>query len=116
MPLSALETRRAKYSAPLPPEQTKALGILIKALKAEWRAVAKRIARDSDIRAILPFIVVILPQRLQSTEKQKAGSPTAVGVTSRHRISRTPKLSQTPEQLSHHRSRSICPAFASCIP
>jgi hypothetical protein len=55
----ALETRRAKYSAPLPQEQTRALGVLVKAFEAEWKTVTKQTARDSDIRTLLPFIVVI---------------------------------------------------------
>jgi uncharacterized protein (DUF934 family) len=55
----ALETRRAKYSAPLPQDQTLALGVLVEALKAEWKTVTKLPARNSDIRTLLPFIVVI---------------------------------------------------------
>jgi hypothetical protein len=55
----ALETRRAKYSAPLPQDQTRALEVLVMALKAEWKSVTKQTARDSDIRTLLPFIVVI---------------------------------------------------------
>jgi hypothetical protein len=55
----ALETRRAKYSVPLPKAQKQALDKLIKALKAEWKTLTKHTARDSDIRAILPFIVVV---------------------------------------------------------
>jgi hypothetical protein len=55
----ALETRRAKYSAPLPQDQRLALGVLVKALKAEWKTVTKQPARGSEIRTLLPFIVVI---------------------------------------------------------
>jgi hypothetical protein len=55
----ALNARRAKYTAPLPNAQKDALNTFVKALKAEWKALTKETARESDIRAILPFIVVI---------------------------------------------------------
>ena len=55
----ALNARRAKYTAPLPKAQKHALAIFVKALKSEWKAVTKDAARESDIRAILPFIAVI---------------------------------------------------------
>jgi hypothetical protein len=55
----ALETRRAKYSATLPQDQSRALAALIAALKAEWKGVTGAKASDTDIRALLPFIVVI---------------------------------------------------------
>jgi hypothetical protein len=55
----ALNARRAKYAAPLPSAQKDALGTFVKALKAEWKALTKEAAKESDIRAILPLIVVI---------------------------------------------------------
>jgi hypothetical protein len=55
----ALNTCRAKYTAPLPKAQKVALATLIKALKTVWKALTGQTAGDSDIRAILPFIVVM---------------------------------------------------------
>jgi hypothetical protein len=78
----ALDARRAKYSAPLPKEQTKALETLIKALKAEWKALTNQTPRDSDIRAILPFIVVM--------PFDMAGADRAAAVAgARHLVTRT---------------------------
>jgi hypothetical protein len=55
----ALDALRASYSAPLPQAQRHALDTFIKALKAEWKTAAKEAARASDVRAILPYIVVL---------------------------------------------------------
>jgi len=55
----ALNARRAQYTAPLPNAQKDALATFLKALKAEWRALIKAPARESDIHALLPLIFVI---------------------------------------------------------
>jgi hypothetical protein len=49
----------SSHKSASPKAQKDALDTLIKALKAEWKALTGQSAHDGDIRAILPFIVVM---------------------------------------------------------